>query len=98
MKIKKRMKTKKQTGIRPAYYGPGGVYEPVNVVDAWALSFRVATALCYMARAGNKPGVSAIDDITKAQTFLGMEIRRLRKVEKKKRKEEEKLRERGSAK
>jgi len=64
--------------IRPAYYGPGGVYEPVNVIDAWSLSFRVGTALAYMARAGKKPGVSAIEDIQKAHTFLGMEIAKIR--------------------
>lgn len=64
-------------GVRPAYYGPGGVYEPVNVIDAWSLSFRVGTALAYMARAGKKPGVSALEDLQKAHTFLGMEIAKI---------------------
>lgn len=63
--------------VRPDYYGPGGVYEPLRVIDAWGLSFRLGNALKYVARAGKKPGTSALEDLRKAATYISLEIARL---------------------
>ncbi len=59
---------------RPAYYDPESEQEPLKVIRAWGLGFCLGNVLKYIARAGNKPGVEALDDLEKAQTYLALEI------------------------
>lgn len=61
--------------IRPDYYGGAAdPYEVRKVVAKWGLGFNLGNALKYIARAGKKPGSSAIEDLKKAMTYLGFEI------------------------
>lgn len=52
--------------------------EPIAVVDGWGLGFSLGCVIKYIARAGRKPGASAIDDLRKARWYLDHEIARLR--------------------
>ncbi len=60
--------------IRPPYYNPENPTEPIKVIQAWGLNFALGNVLKYIARAGNKPGTEAIEDLEKAQTYLALEI------------------------
>ena len=53
----------------PAHYQREGI-EPIDVIEAWALDFRLANAIKYIARAGRKPGQSRDDDLRKAADYL----------------------------
>lgn len=55
--------------------------EPVAVIEAWGLGFSLGNVLKYLARAGRKPGVPALDDLRKARDYLDREIARLRALE-----------------
>lgn len=59
----------------PAHYGgAANVYEAIKVIRAWALGFALGNAVKYIARAGRKPGESALDDLCKARWYLDNEI------------------------
>ena len=51
----------------PAHYRPG-VYEAINVIEAWTLGFHLGNAVKYIARAGLKGDAS--EDIEKARWYL----------------------------
>lgn len=44
--------------------------QPLEVVEAWDLGFHLANVLKYIARAGNKPGASEVEDLKKAHFYL----------------------------
>jgi hypothetical protein len=60
--------------IRPDHYNTKSDYEPLKVIRAWGLGFELGNVLKYIARAGRKPQVSALDDLKKAQTYLALYI------------------------
>lgn len=55
--------------------------EPIDVIESWNLSFPLASALKYIARAGKKPGNSEAQDLRKAVRYL---VRRINNIEGKK--------------
>lgn len=65
--------------IRPDYYDPESEQEPVKVIRAWNLGFCLGNVLKYIARAGRKPGTSALGDLKKAATYLALEIEAIEK-------------------
>lgn len=58
----------------PHYTFAGKVYEPINVIEAWGLGFRLANAVKYIARHRMKNG---LEDLKKAQWYLNREIEKL---------------------
>jgi hypothetical protein len=59
----------------PAHYGgAANPYEAIKVIRAWGLGFALGNAIKYIARAGRKPGESALDDLKKARWYLDNEI------------------------
>lgn len=64
--------------IRPDYYNPEDPTEPIKVIQAWGLNFALGNVLKYVARAGHKPGVAALEDLKKAQTYLALEIQAIK--------------------
>ena len=59
---------------RPAHYNADSPYEPLKVIRAWGLGFELGNVLKYLARAGKKPGVTRLEDLQKAATYLALEI------------------------
>ena len=59
----------------PAYY-PNETYEPLNVIDAWDLCFRLGNTLKYIARAGKKTK-DPLQDLVKARHYLTLKIEQL---------------------
>jgi hypothetical protein len=55
----------------PAHYHPG-VYECINVIEAWGLGFHLGNAIKYIARAGRKG--DRLEDLKKAAWYLNREI------------------------
>jgi hypothetical protein len=54
--------------------GPG-YYEslepqPIEVIEGWGLGFHAGNVVKYTARAGHKPGNSALSDLLKAKWYL----------------------------
>jgi len=67
--------------IRPDYYG--GVdnpYEAIKVIEAWELNFSLGSAVKYISRAGKKDPLKEIEDLEKAETYIALEIKRLKKL------------------
>lgn len=68
-------------------HGPAGEHYgglspmPIDVIEAWGLGYGLGAALKYIARCGRKPGVGAVEDLSKAVWFLQREIDRLLKEE-----------------
>lgn len=60
----------------PSYYVDGRTYEPHLVIEDWHLNFNLGNALKYIARAGRKDESTMIEDLKKAQVYLGFEIDR----------------------
>ena len=59
---------------RPGYYGgPEDTYEVVKVIKAWDLNFNLGNVLKYTRRAGKK-SPDLLKDLTKARTYLDIEI------------------------
>lgn len=56
-----------------SYYKTGGV-SAIEVIEAWGLGFSTGNCIKYVARAGNKPGASRVDDLTKALWYLQREL------------------------
>lgn len=61
----------------PSYY-PNDTYEPLNVIDAWGLCFRLGNTLKYIARAGKKTK-DPLQDLVKARHYLDLKIKQLTK-------------------
>lgn len=53
-----------------------------KVIEEGNLNFYLGNAVKYVIRAGKKPGNSALQDLEKAQTYLGYEIERIKTEEK----------------
>ena len=64
-------------------HGPAGAHygelvpQPLEVIEAWGLGFGLGNALKYLARAGRKPGVDALEDLKKSAWYIQREITRL---------------------
>jgi len=64
----------KEESERPEYYGgEQDTYEPVKVIKAWDLNFNLGSVLKYLRRAGKK-STDLLQDLTKARTYLDIEI------------------------
>lgn len=63
----------KENVDHPAHYSPG-VYEVINVIEAWNLDFHLGNAVKYIARAGRKDPEKTIEDLQKAIWYLKREI------------------------
>lgn len=62
----------------PAHYGGADdPYEAIKVIEAWGLGFCLGNAIKYIARAGLKPGQSALVDLRKARWYLDRHIQRI---------------------
>lgn len=70
------MKSKKVDVVNkaPHYTFAGPVYEPINVIEAWDLGFRLANAVKYIARHKHKNG---LEDLKKARWYLDREISKM---------------------
>lgn len=62
----------------PDHYGGDTTYEAIKVIEAWGLDFPLGNAAKYIARAGRKPGESALVDLEKAAWYLQRKIDQLR--------------------
>lgn len=54
---------------------------PVDIIESWDLDFFTGTALKYIARRGNKPGETEVDDLNKAIWYLQRRVRNLESSE-----------------
>jgi hypothetical protein len=61
----------------PQHYGGDTVYEVKKVIRAWGLPFPLDFAVKHIARAGKKPGNSALKDLKKALWYIQDEIRHI---------------------
>lgn len=57
----------------PKHYNSGGI-EVWDAIIAWDLDFLLGNVVKYVARAGRKPGESAVNDLLKARQYLDKEI------------------------
>ena len=62
----------------PEHYG-NGIYETINVIEAWNLDFHLGNAIKYISRAGKKDKSKTIEDLEKAIWYLNRKIEQLRK-------------------
>lgn len=60
--------------VNPAHYGEG-VYEVINVIEAWDLGFHLSNVLKYAYRAGKKD--DELQDLLKAKWYLERKIKQL---------------------
>lgn len=73
---------KKEMVNHPSHYRPG-VYEAINVIEAWELDFNLGNAIKYISRCGLKSSANlsdkekSIQDLKKATWYLNREISRL---------------------
>ena len=64
----------------PSHYCSGRKYEPKDVIRDWDLNFNKGNAVKYLSRAGRKESATLtdidkeIEDLRKAQTYIGFEI------------------------
>ena len=72
------VKKKKETIDHPVHYHPG-VYEAINIIEAWDLSFNLGNVVKYISRAGIKDPNRRIEDLKKASWYLQREIDRQNK-------------------
>lgn len=49
-------------------------YEPIRVIEEWALGFNLGNVVKYIARAGKKPGSDRATDLKKAAWYLEREV------------------------
>lgn len=66
----------------PSHYCEGRKYEPRKVIYDWGLNFNLGNSVKYIARAGRKPGNSAIGDLMKAMQYIQFEIEETRDANK----------------
>ena len=69
------MSDKYETVNHPAHYNQIAGVECIDVVE-W-LSFNIGCAMKYLWRVGQKPGVSAQEDLLKAKWYIEREMQRL---------------------
>ena len=50
--------------------------EPITVIESWSLDFCLGNCLKYIARAGQKQGATAAEDLAKAAWYLGRALMR----------------------
>lgn len=60
----------------PNHYRPG-IYEAINVINAWKLNFSLGNAVKYICRAGHKDPNKEIEDLKKALFYIQSEIDRI---------------------
>jgi hypothetical protein len=48
--------------------------EPIDVIESWGLSFRLANALKYISRAGRKDPTRTIEDLEKCIAYVRREV------------------------
>jgi hypothetical protein len=60
----------------PNHYRPG-IYEAINVINAWKLNFSLGNAVKYICRAGHKDPNREIEDLKKALFYIQSEIERI---------------------
>lgn len=66
-----------ETVNHPAHYGgEDNPYEAIKVIEAWELGFCLGNTVKYIARAGKKVNVDALEDLKKACWYLEYEIRK----------------------
>ena len=64
---------------RPSHYAAGRQYEPIDVIEDWALGFHEANALKCISRSGRKD--NRIQDLEKAVWYLERRIEHLKDSE-----------------
>lgn len=67
------IKENKGTAIRPPHYGKAGI-QPLDFIRAHGLGFNVGNVIKYVTRAGKKYPEKHLEDLEKAQYYLGQEI------------------------
>lgn len=68
---------------RTTHYGSADdPYEAIKVIEAWGLNFSLGSALKYIRRAGHKATSTAVEDLEKAQAYVGFELARLKREQK----------------
>lgn len=60
----------------PEHYG-NGIYETINVIEAWNLDFCLGNAVKYISRAGKKDKTKTIEDLQKAIWYIERRIKQL---------------------
>ena len=68
----------KEVVNHPNHYRPG-IYEAINVIEAWELNFSLGNVVKYISRAGIKDPNRCIEDLKKAKWYLEREIERQNK-------------------
>jgi hypothetical protein len=63
--------------IDPLHYRGGRRFEPIEVIEDWALNYRLGNALKYISRNGRKPGEDPCEGLKKAMWYLQREIETL---------------------
>lgn len=59
---------------RPSHYAAGRKYETIEVIEDWALSYRLGNVVKYISRAGRKDPDKTVEDLEKARWYLDREI------------------------
>ena len=78
---------KKESASHPEYYGgEENPYEAIKVIEAWDLNFNLGNVLKYINRAGKK-SEDPIKDLEKAVDYLGFEVKRMKRLDRKSRKQ-----------
>lgn len=68
---------------RTTHYGSADdLMEAIKVIEAWGLNFSLGSALKYIRRAGHKATSTAVEDLEKAQAYVGFELARLKREQK----------------
>lgn len=56
------------------YGGADNIYEAIKVIAAWGLNFALGNTVKYIARAGKKDAAKLVEDLEKAEWYLGWYI------------------------
>jgi hypothetical protein len=67
----------KESINHPEHYGEG-IYEAINVIEAWNLGFSLGNVVKYLSRAGKKDPEREIEDLEKAKWYLERHIQNLK--------------------
>ena len=59
------------------YGGEDNTYEAIKVSESWELGFCLGNTLQYISRAGTKSTADELEDLRKAQWYLGRHIKAL---------------------
>lgn len=65
---------------RPSHYAEGRMFEPIDVIEDWELSFGLGNSLKYISRVGRKS--NDLEDLYKASWYLNREITKLENEQK----------------